>query len=90
MTYGTIIHCLDGNGVHFLLLLLLLLLMKFYYLTQLKDNNQHQNISSPRRTMNSCESFDLHLSKYCYHPHPDINLFIMKLKEYHNMIYVNL
>jgi hypothetical protein len=30
------------------------------------------------------------MSKYFYHPHLDINLFILKLKEYQNVIYVKL
>jgi len=30
------------------------------------------------------------MSKYFYHPHLDINLFILKLKEYQNVIYLQL
>jgi hypothetical protein len=37
--------------------------MRLYYLTQLKDNNLHENSSSPRPTVNPCASFDLHLRK---------------------------
>ena len=87
MTHGTIIQCLDGEGRP--CVIIIIIIHEVVLLTQLKDNNLHQNSSSPRPTMNPCESFDLHLSKYFYHPHPDISLFIMKLKEYHNMIYVN-
>ena len=35
-------------------------------------------------------SFILNVSKYCYRPHHDSSLFIMKFKEYQNMIYIYL
>jgi hypothetical protein len=39
--------------------------------------------------MNGCESFHPHLSKYLYYLHHYINLFLIKLTEYQNMIYTN-
>jgi hypothetical protein len=77
------------TDVHLLLLLLLLLFTKCY-LTRWKDNNLRKSSSCPRATTNRCEYFELHLSKYFYHPHGGIDLVIMKLQEYQNLIYVNL
>jgi hypothetical protein len=86
--------CYDAFSIEMMtdvhLLLLLLLLFRKYYLTHWKDNNLCKSSSCPRATTNRCVYFELHLSKYFYHPHRDIDLFIMKLQEYQNLIYVNL
>ena len=50
----------------------------------------HQNSSSLQLATKDCESCHSHLSKYFCHPHLDISLFLLKLKEYQNMIYVKL
>jgi len=80
MTHGTIIQSIDGDGHTFIIIIREVLLFNT------PDDKLHQNSSSLQLTTNACESFHSHLSKYLYHPKPDINLFIMKLKEYQNMI----
>jgi len=61
-----------------------------YYLTHWDDIKLHQKSSSVHLTTKACESCHSHMSKYFYHPHLDINLFILKLKEYQNVIYLQL
>jgi hypothetical protein len=41
-------------------------------------------------TKNVREFFYSHLSKYLYHPHNYTKLFVMNLKEFPNIIYLNL
>ena len=73
------------------LLLLLLLFRKLYYLIHWDNYNYivHETaaVCSWQRTPASLHS---HLSKYFYHLHHDINLFIRMLKEYQDMIYIKL
>jgi len=79
------------KGIHLLLLLLLLLIIQSVVLFNTSRRQYitlHQNSSTLHLTKNVCESFHSHLSKYFYRPHSDINLFIIKLNEYRNLIYV--
>jgi len=67
----------------------LLSFAKLYYLTHRDDKKLHQNSSSLQLTTDACQSFHSHFSRDFHHPQPD-SLFIMKLKENQNMIYVKL
>ena len=77
------------TDVHLLLLLSLLLFNQLYYLTHQDDNKLHC-IKTAAPCIWQSESFHSYLSKYFYRPHPNISLFIIKLKEYRNIIYVKL
>ena len=52
------------------------------------DNKLHRNSSRLHLATHACESLHSQLLKYFYHPHPDINILTVKLKEYQTMIYV--
>jgi len=41
-------------------------------------------------TTNVCQSCHPHSPKYCYHPDPDISLFLITLTEHQSMIYMKL
>ena len=77
--------CRWWTDVH---LLLWLLFTKLYYLTHSDNNKLDKNSSNLQLTANVCGFPYSHFSKYFDRPHPDINWFTMKLKEYQSMIYV--
>jgi hypothetical protein len=43
-----------------------------------------------QQTTNVCQSCHPHSPKYCYHPDPDITLFLITLTEHQSMIYMKL
>jgi len=51
-----------------------------YYFTRSDYNKLHQNSRISQLITGDCESCHSHISKYLYSPHPDVNLFIIKLK----------
>ena len=79
MTHGKNIYSVDVDGRIFIIIIIVIIINEVVFNT-LRRQQPAPKSSSLQLTTKGCESFHSHLSKYFYHPHPDIKFFHNQVK----------